>query len=208
MHQPEDHTRSHASPFPPPDETPSGWMLPKPGSNYETLVPPAPKAVAPNDATLTAPPAAPTVVLGAASAERPKVTGYEILGELGRGGMGVVYKARQTALQRLVALKMILAGGHAGEADLVRFHTEAHAVARLQHPNVVQIYEIGEQNGLPFLSLEFCAGGSLADRLDGTPLPPAQSAALAEALTQAMEAAHRQHIIHRDLKPANVLLTA
>jgi serine/threonine protein kinase len=134
------------------------------------------------------------------------VPGYEILGELGRGGMGVVYKAQHIQLKRLVALKMILAGGHAGEDELARFRIEAEAVARLQHPNIVQIYEVGEQNGLPFLSLEFCAGGSLEDKLDGTPWPPQQAAQLVETLARAMHTAHQQGIIHRDLKPANILL--
>jgi serine/threonine protein kinase len=103
---------------------------------------------------------------------------------------------------------MILAGGHAGAADLARFQTEAHAIARLQHPNIVQVYEVGEHEGKPFLALEFCAGGSLAQKLNGTPLPPREAAALVETLARAMRAAHEQHVIHRDLKPANVLLAA
>ena len=135
------------------------------------------------------------------------VPGYEILGELGRGGMGVVYKARQTRLGRLVALKMILAGSHAGEQERTRFRTEAEAVARLQHPNIVQIYEVSEQDGRPFFSLEFCPGGSLAGQLDGTPLPSSRAAELVEALARAMQAAHDKGVVHRDLKPANILLT-
>jgi WD40 repeat protein len=138
----------------------------------------------------------------------PQVPGYEILGELGRGGMGVVYKARHVQLGRLVALKMILAGAHAGAQARARFTAEAEAVARLQHPNVVQIYDVGEHQGLPYLSLEFCAGGSLAGRLDGTPLPPRPAAALAETLARAVHAAHQAGVVHRDLKPANVLLAA
>jgi WD40 repeat protein/predicted Ser/Thr protein kinase len=134
--------------------------------------------------------------------------GYEVLDELGRGGMGVVYKARQLGLGRLVALKMILHGGHAGEEERQRFRAEAEAIARLQHPNVVQIYEVGEHTDLPFFSLEFCPGGSLADRLTGTPLPASQAAELIEALAGAVQAAHQAGVIHRDLKPANVLLTA
>jgi WD40 repeat protein len=126
--------------------------------------------------------------------------------ELGRGGMGVVYKARQTALKRLVALKMILAGGHAGQKELARFRTEAEAVARLQHPNIVQIHEIGEHDGLPFFSLEYCAGGSLAKLLAGTPFSPGEAAHLVETLARAMDHAHKHQIVHRDLKPANVLL--
>ena len=134
--------------------------------------------------------------------------GYEILRELGRGGMGVVYQARHTKLHRDVALKMILAGSHAGATDLARFQTEAEAIARLQHPNIVQVHEVGEHEGKPFFSLEFCGGGSLERKLNGTPLPPTEAAALVETLARAMQAAHEQHVIHRDLKPANVLLAA
>jgi WD40 repeat protein/tRNA A-37 threonylcarbamoyl transferase component Bud32 len=134
------------------------------------------------------------------------IAGYEILSELGRGGMGVVYKARQIKLNRLVALKMILAGGPAGAADLARFQTEAEAIARLQHGNIVQVYEVGEHEGKPYFSLEFCGGGSLERKLNGTPLPAREAATLVETLARAMQAAHSQKIIHRDLKPANVLL--
>jgi hypothetical protein len=109
---------------------------------------------------------------------------------------------------RLVALKMILAGGHAGEDNLARFRTEAEAIARLQHPNIVQVYEVGEHEGLPFFSLEFCVGGSLEKRLNGTPLPAEQAASLVESLAWAIHAAHEANLIHRDLKPANVLLAS
>jgi WD40 repeat protein/tRNA A-37 threonylcarbamoyl transferase component Bud32 len=151
---------------------------------------------------------------GTAGEHRPSgevpdhIPGYEVLELLGRGGMGVVYKARQVKLNRVVALKMIRAGAHAGEADLARFRTEAQAIARLQHPNIVQIYEVGEHDGLPFFSLEFCPGGSLEKKLVGTPLPPRDAAALVERLARAMHAVHTKGVIHRDLKPANVLLTA
>ena len=134
------------------------------------------------------------------------VPGYEIISELGRGGMGVVYKARHIQLKRLVALKMILAGSHASPQDLARLRGEAEAVARLRHPNIVQIHEVGELNGLPYLSLEYVSGGSLADKLDGTPLPPLAAAMLVERLARAMHHAHEENIIHRDLKPGNVLL--
>src|SRR5262249_36056683 len=110
----------------------------------------------------------------------PSIPGYEILGELGRGGMGGVYKARQLGLQRLVAIKMILGG-----APVARFRREAEAVARLRHANIVQIYEVGEQNGLPYFSLEFLDGGSLAEKLAKTPVAPRQAAQLVETLAGA-----------------------
>ncbi len=138
----------------------------------------------------------------------PSVPGYELLAELGRGGMGVVYKARHIGLKRVVALKMILSGAHAGPSELTRFKSEAEAVARLQHPNIVQIYEVGEHEGKPFFSLEYCPGGSLDRKLTGNPLPPNEAAMLVETVARAMHAAHAAHVVHRDLKPANVLLTA
>jgi serine/threonine-protein kinase len=129
---------------------------------------------------------------------------YEILGELGRGGMGVVYKARQKSLNRVVALKVVLAG--AGVEEAGRLRTEAEAIARLQHPNVVAVHEVGSQQGLPFFCLEFCPQGSLAARLAASGPPPAAEAArLAAALARGLAAAHRAGVLHRDLKPANVL---
>ncbi len=136
----------------------------------------------------------------------PTLPGYEVLGVLGQGGMGVVYKARQLGLGRIVALKMILHAEHAGAEERRRFRAEAEAVARLQQPNIVQIHEVGEHKGLPYFSLEFCAGGSLAGKLNGTPLPPVEAARLVETLARAMQAAHQAGVVHRDLKPANVLL--
>jgi len=136
----------------------------------------------------------------------PQVAGYEIQEVLGHGGMGVVYKARQLGLNRMVALKMVLAGASASPQDLARFRAEAEAVAQLQHPNIVQIHDIGEQGGCPFLALEYVGGGSLAAHLDGTPVAPRQAAELVLALARAVQHAHEVGIVHRDLKPANVLL--
>jgi eukaryotic-like serine/threonine-protein kinase len=138
----------------------------------------------------------------------PAVPGFEILEELGRGGMGVVYKARQLNLNRLVALKMVLAGGHAGPVALARFHKEAQAVASLQHPDIVRIHDVGQAGDLPYLSLEFIGGGSLAPRIDGRPQDIRQAAWTIRILARAIHAAHLQGIVHRDLKPANILLTA
>jgi WD40 repeat protein/serine/threonine protein kinase/tetratricopeptide (TPR) repeat protein len=137
----------------------------------------------------------------------PSVPGYEIVEILGRGGMGVVYKARQVALKRLVALKVILAGGHTDAAGRERFRREAEAVARLQHPGIVQVYETGESGGLPYMSLELVGGGSLDKKLAGVPQPPRQAAGLVETVARALQAAHEAGIVHRDLKPANVLLS-
>jgi WD40 repeat protein len=142
----------------------------------------------------------------ASAADFPRVPGYQILAELGRGGMGVVYKARQVALGRTVALKMVLAGAMASERDVQRFRREAEAVARLHHPHIVQIFEVGQAQGRPFFSLEYVAGGSLANRLDGTPLPAREAALLVQAVARGVHHAHLQGIVHRDLKPANVLL--
>jgi serine/threonine protein kinase len=151
-------------------------------------------------------PTQPRLPTGPASEDWPSVPGYEILGELGRGGMGVVYRARQLALDRVVALKMILTGSQAGPKDLARFRAEAAAIARLQHPNIVQIYDVGEAGGRPYFVLEFVAGGSLAQHLQGTPQPVRPAAQLVETLARAVHAAHANGVIHRDLKPANILL--
>jgi WD40 repeat protein len=134
------------------------------------------------------------------------IPGYEVLEEIGRGGMGVVYKARQLGLNRLVALKMVLDGAYAGAHERARFQREAEAVARLQHPNIVEIYDVGEHEGQPFLALEYVDGPSLAAVLAARPLPPRDAARLVEALARAVHEAHRRGIVHRDIKPANVLL--
>jgi serine/threonine protein kinase len=138
----------------------------------------------------------------------PKIPGYEILGMLGYGGMGIVYKAQQVGLRRVVALKMIRDGAFAGPRHVARFQLEARAVARLQHPNIVQIYEIGEFEGQPYFSLEFVSGGSLKQRLLGGPVAIEQAAQLVQTLAQAIEYVHQKGIVHRDLKPANILITA
>lgn len=143
---------------------------------------------------------------GARARDLPEVAGYEVLGLLGRGGMGVVYRARQLGLRRTVALKMILTGAQTGPTDLVRFRAESEALARLQHPNIVQIYDVGDAAGRPYFVLEYVAGGSLAQHLQGKPQPVRAAARLVEMLARAVHAAHSSGVIHRDLKPANILL--
>jgi serine/threonine protein kinase len=138
----------------------------------------------------------------------PQVPGYEMLEVIGRGGMGVVFKARQISLERLVALKMIVSGAYARSQQLVRFRQEARAVARLQHPHIVQVFEIGEAEGLPYICLEFLSGGSLNQRLMRAPQTPRGAAELVEKLARAIHHAHQHGIIHRDVKPANVLFAA
>jgi len=133
--------------------------------------------------------------------------GYEVLGELGRGGMGVVYKARQVGLNRLVAIKMILSGEHANPRERARFHSEAESVARLQHPNIVQIYDISQQDGCPWFSLEFVDGDSLYKWTSGKAIDPNDAATVLESLALAIQYAHERGVIHRDLKPANILLS-
>jgi tetratricopeptide (TPR) repeat protein/predicted Ser/Thr protein kinase len=150
----------------------------------------------------------PTAAVAEIAGTLPGLRGYCVLEKLGYGGSGVVYKAQQDGLDRTVALKMIRAGAQASEEDLGRFRTEAQAVARLQHANIVQVYEIGEHAGCPFFSMELVSGESLANRLRQGPLGARPAAELVATLARAMHYAHEHGIIHRDLKPANVLLTA
>jgi serine/threonine protein kinase len=158
-------------------------------------VPPAPAGSGPQ----------PTTPFAGSGASLP-LAGHTVLGELGRGGMGVVYKVRQERLKRVVAVKMVLAGGPTGPEGLARFYAEAEAVARLHHPNVVQLYEMGELDGHPYFIFEYVGGSTLQKRLEGRPQPPRAAAELVETLARAVHAAHLRGIVHRDLKPANILL--
>lgn len=170
-----------------------------------------------SDATLLEPPAfdpgeQPTLLPGTdqntpVNGDRVKYFGeYELLDEIARGGMGVVFKARQVKLNRIVALKMILSGELAGEEEVQRFKTEAEAAANLDHPGIVPIYEIGEHNGQHYFSMGFVEGQSLADRVKDGPLPPREAAEIMKKVAESVAYAHERGVIHRDLKPANVLL--
>ena len=136
-----------------------------------------------------------------------RIAGYEVLEELGRGGMSVVYKARQSHPNRYVALKMILNASHAGPERRARLLAEADAVARLEYPGIVGIYEVGQHEGVPFLALEYVEGGTLALRTAGQPQPAKHAAELVEKIARAMNHAHSRGVVHRDLKPSNILLT-
>jgi hypothetical protein len=170
-------------------------------------------AALPNGAAqnLTAPP----TVGGAPADDRayrpaallPSLPGYEVLGELGRGGMGVVFKARQVSLKRIVALKMIRSADYASEEEVARFLTEAQALAALVHPGIVQVYECDAHGGLPYMALEYVDGPSLGQRLNAGPVPLRQSARIVAQLADAVGHAHDRGILHRDLKPDNVLLS-
>ena len=138
----------------------------------------------------------------------PSVPGFEILEEIGRGGMGLIFKARQLQPRRVVALKMLLGGAFSTAEARARFVAEADAVAKLQHPHIVQLLTAGEANGHPYLAMEFIDGGTLSDRLAGKRLPWREAAELVETLARAVHYAHRKGIIHRDLKPGNILLSA
>ncbi len=137
----------------------------------------------------------------------PNVPGYEIQGVLREGGMGIVYKAWQIQVGRVVALKMLPAEKKAAPRNRGRFKREAHTVGQLQHPNIVQLYEQGEADGRPFFSMEYLEGGSLSDRFRDRPQPPQQAAQLVQVLAETIHFAHQRNFIHRDLKPSNILLT-
>jgi WD40 repeat protein/serine/threonine protein kinase len=154
----------------------------------------------------TRPPTGRDAAVPSSGASWPALPGFEILDELGRGGMGIVYRAWQVQLRRLVALKMVRAGVYASRQAGARLRVEAEAVGRLQHPNIVQIHEVGEYQGCPYFALEYVDGGSLAHKLGGKPLPAHAAAQLVETLAQAMHYAHQRGIVHRDLKPGNILL--
>jgi serine/threonine-protein kinase len=137
----------------------------------------------------------------------PSIPGYELKSMIGHGGMGVVYEARHLKLDRDVAVKMLIAGDYAPAKELAGLLLEARAIAGLGHPHIVEVYDAGEVNGLPYFTMELVGGGSLAQRLGGVPMPPREAAALVERLAAAVQVAHEKGVVHRDLKPANVLLT-
>ena len=208
-----DQLRDDATLSPDPPSSPSPSTLPPtiPGDVSSAAVVFRPTAAV----SAEDPPASPTThltagelppVIGRPLGNFPIVPGYEILREIGRGGMGVVYQALQTKLNRPVALKMILAGAHAGPIHLARFQIEAETLAGLQHPNIVQLYEVGEHDHCPYLAMEYLDGVSLDRHLAGKPQPFESSASLIETLARAVHCAHLRGIIHRDLKPGNIIL--
>jgi serine/threonine protein kinase/Tfp pilus assembly protein PilF len=181
-----------------PPDTPPGRETPHgrgEGPSWTPLLNPATHLEPPREAPAPRPASA-----------TPDLPGYEILNVLGHGGMGIVFRARHLRLKRLVALKMLLTDADPETHLLERLRAEAEAVARLQHPHIVQIYDIGEWRGQPYLALEYVEGGSLAEKLDAGPLPPTQAARLLETVARAVHHAHQHGIIHRDLKPGNILL--
>ena len=137
----------------------------------------------------------------------PSIAGYVVEAMLGRGGMGVVFRARHVRLNRVVAMKMALSGAYASPDERERFQREAEAVAGLRHPNVVQIHDVGDSEGRPYFTMELVDGGTLAQMLAGTPQPALEAAQILATLARACEAAHASGILHRDLKPSNILLT-
>jgi serine/threonine-protein kinase len=163
--------------------------------DIDALFPPSSTDVDGKDATIPEP-------------EIPVIPGYEIQEVLGRGGFGIVYKVQHLRLGRSVALKLLLAGPYAGRDERQRFQHEAKAVASLRHPNIVQVYDVGEADGWPYFTMELVEGGSLAQTLEGIPYPVHQAAVLVATLAEAMQAAHQCALVHRDLKPGNILLTA
>ncbi len=163
----------------------------------------------PGEAVASAPVALSSVTVDKAPPDAVlTIPGYEILGKLGAGGMGVVYKARQVALNRVVALKMVLDDRDACPEGLARFRGEAQALARLQHPNIVQVFDVSAHDGRPYFSMEYVEGGSLDNKLTGASVPPRQAAQIVETLARAVHAAHEAGVIHRDLKPANILVAS
>ena len=185
---------------PPGNRVPDGDELP-PTTVLRRLPPAESPPTSPPDSQSTLP--APLQ----ARADRPVVPGFEILEEIGRGGMGVVYKARQLSLDRIVALKILHPGPDGPGATLARFRSEAEAIGRLQHPHIIQVHEVGTCVGGPYFVFEYAGGGSLAGRLGGAPQPARTAAQLVSIVARAAHSAHERGVIHRDLKPSNILLS-